>query len=393
MKKALSLLCLLALLFTATTAFAATNIPSPSEDFYVLDEANVLEYETEGLIVFTNDLLKEACGAEIVVVTVESTNGTAIDDYVYELINSWGVGDSKKQNGLVLLLAIKDDNYYALQGDGLYDTLQDGEIKDLLNKYLEPDFARKDYDAGVNKVFAQLVSAVSAIYNAGVSTKDGQKLLDEYLAEQDGYESQTSSASNSARTSGGDRGAVDRGGSGSEGGSALMGLIIFIAIIVIILVVVSRSKRRQRAYRTYSSPTPVSRPTQTFGGTTYTSDSDSFGRGFLGGYLLGRRRATPPPPPPSGAFGGNSYGGARPVSRPSSGGFTSSRSSGSSSSHSSSGGFSSSRSSSGAGRSFGSSHSSSGGSRSFGGSRSGGFGGGRSGGGGGSRGGGAGRGR
>ena len=55
---------LICLLLTCAAALAA-DIPEPTEDFYVYDGANVLDYETEGHIVFCNRELYEACGAEI----------------------------------------------------------------------------------------------------------------------------------------------------------------------------------------------------------------------------------------------------------------------------------------------------------------------------------------
>ena len=394
MKKVLSLLCLLALLLTAALpAFAAANIPSYTEDYYVLDEANVLEYETEGLIVMTNDLLKKACGAEVVVVAVESTNGTAIDDYTIELARAWDVGDSKKRNGFVLVLAIADDNYYAMAADGLGADLTDGKINVLLKQYLEPDFAKQNYDAGVNKVFAQIVKEISGIYNAGVTVADGQKLLDEYLADQ--YE-ETEPAAESRSSAVSDTGS--RGGYSTPartrntgGGSGILGYIIVIAIIVIIIVLVARSRRRTRVNRGAYNP-------NTYGGTTYSGSG--YGRGFLGGYLLGRRRPTAPPPPPQPGPTPINMGGVRPVSRPTTPTQPSARpvsrptSTPRSSSSTGSIGSSIAR---GVSRSIGSFSSgrSSGAGRSSGGFRSGGFGGGRSGGGGGSgfRGGGAGRGR
>ena len=44
---------LICLLLPCATALAA-DIPEPTEDFYVYDGANVLDYETEGHIVFCN---------------------------------------------------------------------------------------------------------------------------------------------------------------------------------------------------------------------------------------------------------------------------------------------------------------------------------------------------
>ena len=54
---------------------ASAEIPEPDDDFYVLAQAGVLTEETKAMIVFNNDALCEACGAQIVVVTVADTDG------------------------------------------------------------------------------------------------------------------------------------------------------------------------------------------------------------------------------------------------------------------------------------------------------------------------------
>ena len=146
------LAALIALLVLLTTFCTLAEIPDPGADAYVYDGANVLSQETEGMIVFSNDLLKEACGGEIAVVTVRSTNGEATEDYCYDLFNKWGIGDKKKQNGLLILLSIEDDDYYVLPGTGLDVELSAGKILQINNADLEPDFAKKQYDAGVQKV-------------------------------------------------------------------------------------------------------------------------------------------------------------------------------------------------------------------------------------------------
>ena len=74
-----------------------------------------------------------------------------------------GIGSAEKNNGFLLVLAIEEDDYYALQGVGLSERLSDSTISDMLNEYLEPDFAAKNYDAGVQTLFQAVLSRVKAI--------------------------------------------------------------------------------------------------------------------------------------------------------------------------------------------------------------------------------------
>ncbi len=164
MKKIISVIfaCWLVFLFPAW-AYGLETV-KPTELFYVADYANVLSEETEAEIVTQNDVLYEKTGAQIVVVTVDFLDGNDIGDYAYSLFNDWGIGSAEKNNGLLLLLAIGEENYYALQGKGLEDRISSGDLDQILYDYLEEDFAAENYDAGVQKVFSALYSEVSSYY-------------------------------------------------------------------------------------------------------------------------------------------------------------------------------------------------------------------------------------
>ena len=124
------------------------------------------------MIYHNNVDLQKACGAQIVVAAVKTLNGLTREDYAYRLINEWGVGDKTGNNGAVLLLAIEEDDYYLTTGTGMERHLDAGAAKTMLDKYLEPDFAKKDYDAGIRKIFEALFKRVNSVYRAGVTFRD-----------------------------------------------------------------------------------------------------------------------------------------------------------------------------------------------------------------------------
>jgi len=141
---------LAAVLMLVGTALA---YPARPESGFVNDAAGVLSAETIEHINEYNQILFSNTGAVIAVATVENTEGKDIDDYTYHTFNDWGVGDKKEDNGLLLLLDIGGDNYFAAPGEKIARKLSEGMIWDILQADLEPDFAAKDYDAGVKKAF------------------------------------------------------------------------------------------------------------------------------------------------------------------------------------------------------------------------------------------------
>lgn len=170
MKRGLCLM--LAMILCLSCALAA--VPAKPANGYVADAAGVLSSETVSYLVSQNKNLTAKNGAAIVVVTVDFLDGKDIDDYATDLFNDWGIGDAEKDNGVLILLAIGEDNYYTLQGSGLESTLSASTLGDYNYNYLEADFAEGNYDAGVRKLFDALYQWFEVNYDAGVSGGNGQ---------------------------------------------------------------------------------------------------------------------------------------------------------------------------------------------------------------------------
>jgi uncharacterized protein len=164
----------LSMVFHAS-AYSSAGIPDPPESVYVGDFADVLSDSTEQHIIKQASALDYMTGAQIVIVTVDFTGGEEIENYAYRLFNEWGIGDAEKNNGLLLLLSIGQQDYWALQGSGIENSLTSGTLGSYLNTYLEPDFASGDYDGGVRSVFDKFVSWFESFY--GVDT---DKAYDSY---------------------------------------------------------------------------------------------------------------------------------------------------------------------------------------------------------------------
>lgn len=143
---------------------AAIRIPEPTEQFYVADFANVLTQETEDYIVSKNDALFGTNGAQIVVATVDFLDGYEIEDYAYAMFNEWEIGSKTKNNGVLLLLVIGEENYWMLQGKGLEDTLSSGIMKSILSEDMEPFFAIGDYNTGVIETFKSVTEVIEGVY-------------------------------------------------------------------------------------------------------------------------------------------------------------------------------------------------------------------------------------
>lgn len=133
----ISLTLLMSLLFSVAV-FAY-----PSHEDFVSDAAVILDEDTEEAIIKASEKLFESKNTRIAVCTVLTTDGESAKEYATKLFKKWDIG-----NGVLLLLAIDDDTYYAVQSKSISDVLTEDELSDILNSVLEPAFAEKEYSDG-----------------------------------------------------------------------------------------------------------------------------------------------------------------------------------------------------------------------------------------------------
>ena len=220
----LLIMLLVSLPVLASAAYG--GVISQSDSFYVADEADVISSDTEKYIIEKNAELEQLCGGQIVVATVDFLDGMDIEDYAYKLFKDWKIGDEDRDNGILLLLAIGEENYWCMQGKGLEGTLTSGDIDHILWNYLEDDFAAGDYDSGVRSVFDELYDNVADIYGG--------------IGEYDGSGSGSSNYDSASATSSFTR-------------IIKMALIVFLVVLVLLIITSIFFGRRNRSSRGGSS--------------------------------------------------------------------------------------------------------------------------------------------
>lgn len=162
---------MLSVLMLPTFSLAQSAVPKHTGAFYVNDFANVIDEKAENYMVNYGIRLHQDTGAQVVLVTVDSTEGLSMEEYATSLFNSWGVGSKDKNNGLLLLLSIQDDDYWAVQGKGVETTITNSKIKKILTEYLEPDFSAKTYSNGARKTYGAFIQALGGTWVEGAKSK------------------------------------------------------------------------------------------------------------------------------------------------------------------------------------------------------------------------------
>ncbi len=123
-------------LFTPTLV-SAQDFPKPY-DRYVNDFAGFLDATSISQLHAILSSLEQNTTAEVVVVTVETTNPLPPSQYRTELFDNWNIGKEEKDNGLLILYAVKERRIEVETGYGLEGVLPDSRIGRILDEFYVP---------------------------------------------------------------------------------------------------------------------------------------------------------------------------------------------------------------------------------------------------------------
>jgi len=143
-------------LFTAflfvQIAFGQFTIPElPKLQTSVYDYANILSASQKSTL--ENKLIKysDSTSTQIVVVTVETINGEDIGILTPKWAHKWGIGQAKEDNGVLILLALKERKIWIAPGYGVEHKLTAGTTGSIVRNVIIPEFKKGDYYVGLDK--------------------------------------------------------------------------------------------------------------------------------------------------------------------------------------------------------------------------------------------------
>jgi len=160
---------LLLILICSTPAEARVNLPALNESHYfVQDNAGVL---SESSITEMNEMgthLEEGTGAELLLMTMDSTGQEHRQDFALRALREYGVGKAEKDNGIVIFLNLDNDNEFNNRGIevqvgyGVEGYLNDAKIGRIIDDVAYDDLVAGEYETA-------LVNLYSAIYDESLN--------------------------------------------------------------------------------------------------------------------------------------------------------------------------------------------------------------------------------
>jgi len=147
------------LLFLATPALAQT-FPQHGKS-PVVDQADLLRPEQELDLNSKSEALYAQTGRSFVVATVKSLEGRTIEDYGYRLGRYWKLGDAKKDDGVILLVAPNEKKVRIESGYGARVFLTDAVSSVIIRESILPRFKAGDYGGGITAGADQIIKTMS----------------------------------------------------------------------------------------------------------------------------------------------------------------------------------------------------------------------------------------
>ena len=132
----------------------------PKKETSVYDYINLLSGGEKSTL--ENKLIKysDTTSTQIVVAIIDSTNGESIGILTPRWAHKWGVGQSKEDNGVFVLLAKNDRKIWISPGYGVEHKLTAGIVGEITRSNIIPRFKEGNYyaglDHGTNAIFKVL---------------------------------------------------------------------------------------------------------------------------------------------------------------------------------------------------------------------------------------------
>jgi len=143
---------------------------------YVNDYADILSDRTEAAITALSEEIENKTTSQLAILTVNTTSPLDIEAYAVKLFEKWGIGQKGKNNGVLVLVAVKDRKARIEVGYGLEGAIPDGLAINIIDKSMIPFFKNGDYDAGVLQAAVAISKLIANEYNVDISELDSIKV-------------------------------------------------------------------------------------------------------------------------------------------------------------------------------------------------------------------------
>jgi uncharacterized protein len=140
--------------------------PVPNPPRLVNDLAGVMSKDEVQLLEEKALAFEDSTSNQITIVTVRSIGIYEVSDYATKLANRWGIGKAKRNNGVLILVAINEHRMNISVGKGLEGALTDLVSGRIIRNEMAPPFREGNYYRGFDRAIDAVAAATRGEYKA-----------------------------------------------------------------------------------------------------------------------------------------------------------------------------------------------------------------------------------
>jgi len=256
----------------------------PGFDGRVTDKAGLYSREFKSQLEEKLAKIDAETRAEVAVLTINKLPDAYIEEYAVEVFEKWGIGKTKEDNGILLVIA-KDDREVRIEvGYGLEGAITDGRAGEIIRNEIVPQFKLDNYElgtmAGVEKIEKYIKGEVETTNLISNTTNQVASFVDNFKILTLGFLFLTYMASFFARTKEFVAGGIVGFILGIIFGNLVVGIILAVIGLIFDLIL-SRRDTGMDGFRNVSNP-PVWKSNSWKSSGWKSGGSSGFG-GFGGG--------------------------------------------------------------------------------------------------------------
>ena len=157
-------LLLIATFFCFNSIVAQNVLTKPTTPQLVTDIAGVLSPEQKQALENKLVAIDDSSSNQIAVVILPTLDGNPIEEYATKLFREWGIGNTKTNNGILLLIAVQDKKIRIEVGYGLEGAIPDITAINIIDNDLKPAFREGAYYEGIDKATDNIAKAAVGEY-------------------------------------------------------------------------------------------------------------------------------------------------------------------------------------------------------------------------------------
>jgi uncharacterized protein len=166
-------LCVLAWVCLASAL--AIDFGALKPEGYVSDFAHVVDPASRSAIERYCARVEKATGAQMALVTLDTLGGEPVEDVGNLLYRQWGVGQKGKNEGVLLLLVVRDRKSRLEVGYGLEPVLPDGSAGGLLRE-MRPALRQNQYGEALAVAAQSLGTRIATAKGVQIGTESRRPL-------------------------------------------------------------------------------------------------------------------------------------------------------------------------------------------------------------------------